>query len=454
MLLNNLTAISPVDGRYSSKTVELRPFFSEFALMKYRLRVEIEWFIFLSLEKNIKDLPPLSKIEIKKLRSIYENFSLKDSKRVKAIENKTNHDVKAIEYFLKEQVKGFKFSKYSEFIHFACTSEDINNLSYSLMIKDSSKQVLTKEIKITLKELKKLAKKHSKDAMLSRTHGQPASPTTMGKELSNFVYRIDQIKDQIEKHKLKGKMNGAVGNFNAHKVAYPKVNWESLSKRFINKLGLEYNPYTTQIEPKDNLVELFHHHQRLSNVLIDLSRDIWGYISLNYFSQSLKEGEVGSSTMPHKVNPIDFENAEGNLNISKGIFNSLNDSLQISRWQRDLSDSTSIRNIGVGFAHILIALKSLKKGLGKLQLSKKILLEDLDNSIEILTEAIQTVIRKNNIPNGYEIMKDLSRGKKITEEDINVLINSLNISNDDKNTLLELKSRTYIGLASKLSRDL
>ena len=436
MLLNNLTAISPVDGRYSSKTVELRPFFSEFALMKYRLRVEIEWFIFLSLEKNIKDLPLLSKNEIKKLRSIYENFSLKDSKRVKTIENKTNHDVKAIEYFLKEQVKDFKFSKYSEFIHFACTSEDINNLSYSLMIKESSKQVLIKEIKITLKELKKLAKKHSKDAMLSRTHGQPASPTTMGKELSNFVYRIDQIKDQIEKHKLKGKMNGAVGNFNAHKV------------------GLEYNPYTTQIEPKDNLVELFHHHQRLSNVLIDLSRDIWGYISLNYFSQSLKEGEVGSSTMPHKVNPIDFENAEGNLNISKGIFNSLNDSLQISRWQRDLSDSTSIRNIGVGFAHILIALKSLKKGLGKLQLNKKILLEDLDNSIEILTEAIQTVIRKNNIPNGYEIMKDLSRGKKITEEDINVLINSLNISNDDKNTLLELKSRTYTGLASKLSRDL
>tara|TARA_B100001250_G_scaffold87353_1_gene72267 strand:- start:9008 stop:10372 length:1365 start_codon:yes stop_codon:yes gene_type:complete len=454
MPLSDLTAISPIDGRYSSKTSSLRAFFSEFALMKYRLKVEVEWFIFLSLEKGIKELAPLSKNEVKKIRSIYENFSLKDSKRIKSIENKTNHDVKAIEYFLKEKIKRFRFSKYSEFIHFACTSEDINNLSYSLMIADASQHVLSEEIKKTIRQLRTLSKKHSNDAMLSRTHGQPASPTTMGKELSNFVYRIDQISNQIGKHKLKGKMNGAVGNFNAHKVAYPKINWEGVSKRFVNKLGLTYNPYTTQIEPKDNLVELFHHYHRLSNVLIDLSRDVWGYISLNYFSQVLKEGEVGSSTMPHKVNPIDFENAEGNLTISKGLFYSLSDSIQISRWQRDLSDSTSMRNVGVGFSHFLIALKSLQKGLGKLKLNKKILTEELNNSLEVLTEAVQTIIRKNNIPNGYEVMKDLSRGKEITEEDLINLIDGLDIPDKDKNILSELKAATYTGLAYKLSKDL
>jgi len=455
MPLNDLTAISPIDGRYSNKTSPLREYFSEFALMKYRLMVEIEWFIFLSLEKSITNLPSLNNSEQKRLRTLYQEFSVKESRKIKTIEKRTNHDVKAIEYFIKDQLSNYKkLDKYSEFVHFACTSEDINNLAYSLMIADASEEILLKEIDITNNKLKRLSKKYATSPMVSRTHGQIASPTTMGKELANFVYRIGEIQRTIKTIKLKGKINGAVGNFNAHKIAYPRANWQKISERFIKSLGLSHNPYTTQIEPKDTLVELLNHYQRLSNVLIDLSRDIWGYISLNYFSQTLKKGEVGSSTMPHKVNPIDFENAEGNLNISKGIFFALSDSIQISRWQRDLSDSTSMRNVGVGFSHILIALKSLQNGLDKLKLNQNILKIDLDNSLEVLTEAIQTIIRKNLIPGGYELMKDLSRGKKINKLDLHQLIDEINVPSEEKQRLKDLDPSSYIGIADILAKQL
>ncbi len=453
MKIDSLLGISPLDGRYSAVNDELRYITSEYGLIKYRVYIEVEWFKHLSNTKNIPEIPKLSIKNIRYLNDLINNFSIKDANRVKAIEKRTNHDVKAVEYFLKEKFSKIRsLHKYSEFIHFACTSEDINNLSYSLMIRDASK-IITTNIQVVSKNLKLKARKFSNTPMLSRTHGQTASPTTMGKEFSNFVHRINSISKSIQIIKLKGKINGAVGNFNAHTVAYPKVNWELVSKKFIKSLGLEINTHTTQVEPKDSIAELFLHYVRLNNVLIDLSRDMWGYISLGYFKQKLKKGEVGSSTMPHKVNPIDFENAEGNLGMANSVFQHLSNSVVISRWQRDLTDSTVMRNIGLCYGHTNLALHSLLKGLNKLEINKNQINKDLNNSWEVLTEAIQTVLRKHLVQDGYELMKDLSRGKQILREDLHQFIDSTNLPLEEKQRLKNLNPSTYIGIANKLAKS-
>ena len=453
MKIDSLLGISPLDGRYSAVNNELRYITSEYGLIKYRVYIEVEWFKHLSNTKSIPEVPKLSIKNIRYLNDLIDNFSIKDANRVKAIEKRTNHDVKAVEYFLKEKFSKIRsLHKYSEFIHFACTSEDINNLSYSLMIRDASK-IITTNIQVVSKNLKLKARKFSNTPMLSRTHGQTASPTTMGKEFSNFVHRINSISTSIQIIKLKGKINGAVGNFNAHTVAYPKVNWELVSKKFIKSLGLEINTHTTQVEPKDSIAELFLHYVRLNNVLIDLSRDMWGYISLGYFKQKLKKGEVGSSTMPHKVNPIDFENAEGNLGVANSVFQHLSNSVVISRWQRDLTDSTVMRNIGLCYGHTNLALHSLLKGLNKLEINKDQINKDLNNSWEVLTEAIQTVLRKHLVQDGYEQMKDLSRGKQILREDLHRFIDSTNLPLEDKQRLKNLNPSTYIGIANKLAKS-
>tara|TARA_B110001454_G_scaffold74999_1_gene72552 strand:+ start:3281 stop:4648 length:1368 start_codon:yes stop_codon:yes gene_type:complete len=455
MKIDTLKALSPLDGRYSHVNTDLRDILSEYGLIKYRVRVEIEWFIHLSKEKNILELPPLTIKDSSYLSDLINNFSEKDALEIKKIEKKTNHDVKAVEYYLKDKFsKSTKLTKYLEFIHFACTSEDINNLAYSLMIRDSS-QYLLKNIIINIeRKLRKKSKSYANIPMLSRTHGQNASPTTMGKEIANTLARLRKVKKSIESIKLSGKINGAVGNYNAHLVAYPDVDWLKISNQFVSSLGLAWNPYTTQVEPKDDIAELFLNYVRLNNILIDYSRDVWGYISLGYFSQHLKKGEVGSSTMPHKVNPIDFENAEGNLGISNAFLTHISNTVVISRWQRDLSDSTVMRNISGCFGHMTIALKSLEKGIDKLQINKIKIKDDLDNSWEILTEAIQTVLRKNLIPDGYELMKDLSRGKSINQEDLKDLIDKLAISEEDKNILNKLNPSSYVGLAKKLAKDI
>ena len=453
MKIDSLLGISPLDGRYSAVNNELRYITSEYGLIKYRVYIEVEWFKHLSNTKNIPEIPKLSIKNIRYLNDLIDNFSIKDANRVKAIEKRTNHDVKAVEYFLKEKFSKIRsLHKYSEFIHFACTSEYINNLSYSLMIRDASK-IITTNIQVVSKNLKLKARKFSNTPMLSRTHGQTASPTTMGKEFSNFVHRINSISKSIQIIKLKGKINGAVGNFNAHTVAYPKVNWELVSKKFIKSLGLEINTHTTQVEPKDSIAELFLHYVRLNNVLIDLSRDMWGYISLGYFKQKLKKGEVGSSTMPHKVNPIDFENAEGNLGMANSVFQHLSNSVVISRWQRDLTDSTVMRNIGLCYGHTNLALHSLLKGLNKLEINKDQINKDLNNSWEVLTEAIQTVLRKHLVQDGYELMKDLSRGKQILREDLHQFIDSTNLPLEEKQRLKNLNPSTYIGIANKLAKS-
>ena len=453
MKTDSLLAISPLDGRYNSVNSELSYITSEYGLIKYRLFIEVEWFKHLSNTKNIPEIPKLSINNIRYLDDLVKDFSKKDANRVKAIEKKTNHDVKAIEYFLKEKISKIRsLNKYSEFIHFACTSEDINNLSYSLMIRDASNTVAS-NIHDVSRNLKQKANKFATTPMLSRTHGQTASPTTMGKEFSNFVHRINTINTSIGTIKLKGKINGAVGNFNAHTIAYPNVNWELVSKKFIKGLGLEINSHTTQVEPKDSIAELFFHYVRLNNVLIDLSRDMWGYISLGYFKQKLKKGEIGSSTMPHKVNPIDFENAEGNFGLSNSIFMHLSNSVVISRWQRDLTDSTVMRNVGLCYGYTNLALYSLLKGLNKLEINKDQINKDLDNSWEVLTEAIQTVLRKHSISNGYELMKDLSRGKQINKEDLHQFIDSTDIPIEDKQRLKNLKPSSYIGIANKLAKS-
>ena len=453
MKIDSLLGISPLDGRYSAVNNELRYITSEYGLIKYRVYIEVEWFKHLSNTKNIPEIPKLSIKNIRYLNDLIDNFSIKDANRVKAIEKRTNHDVKAVEYFLKEKFSKIRsLHKYSEFIHFACTSEDINNLSYSLMIRDASK-IITTNIQVISKNLKIKARKFSNTPMLSRTHGQTASPTTMGKEFSNFVHRINSISTSIQIIKLKGKINGAVGNFNAHTVAYPKVNWELVSKKFIKSLRLEINTHTTQVEPKDSIAELFLHYVRLNNVLIDLSRDMWGYISLGYFKQKLKKGEVGSSTMPHKVNPIDFENAEGNLGMANSVFQHLSNSVVISRWQRDLTDSTVMRNIGLCYGHTNLALHSLLKGLNKLEINKDQINKDLNNSWEVLTEAIQTVLRKHLVQDGYELMKDLSRGKQILREDLHQFIDSTNLPLEEKQRLKNLNPSTYIGIANKLAKS-
>ena len=455
MKLTELSAISPIDGRYSKLVTELQEIFSEYALIKYRVFVEIEWFIHLSKQQHIKELPHLTKQSITFLSKIEKNFSLAEARKVKNIEKKTNHDVKAVEYYLRDQFKKSRQLKgLAEFIHFGCTSEDINNISYALMVKDASKLLISNNINKFNDLLKKKAHQYADIPMVSRTHGQVATPTTVGKELANFSSRIDRISMVISETGLRGKINGAVGNYNAHLIAYPKVDWEKVSKSFITKVGLLWSPYTTQVEPKDSMAKLFHGHERLNNVLLDFSRDMWGYISLDYFSQKTIKGEVGSSTMPHKINPIDFENAEGNLDLANSIFHYLSSKITKSRWQRDLSDSTSMRNIGSCFAYTLIALSSLIKGLNKLQINKNVINQDLENAWEVLTEAIQTVMRKHHMEGGYEVMKRISRGKNIKKEDLHAIINSLDIPSAEKNKLLKLTPSTYLGLSNKLAKQI
>ena len=452
MKSENLLSISPLDGRYNQSVSDLRAITSEFGLIKYRVIIEIKWFLHLSSNSKIKELPKLNIKEITYLNDLINNFDINDAKRVKAIESKTNHDVKAIEYFLKEKFKKQKkLDKYSEFIHFACTSEDINNLSYALMIKDAS-AIIGDLITKLERKIKSLSKRYSGKSMLSRTHGQSASPTTMGKEFSNYLHRVNKVSNEIKRHEMTGKINGAVGNYNAHHIAYPNIDWEKVAKNFVKSLKLDFNSHTTQVEPKDSIALLLGDYVKLNNVLIDLSRDIWGYISLGYFKQKLKDGEVGSSTMPHKVNPIDFENAEGNFGMANANLTHISNTVTISRWQRDLTDSTVMRNLGICFGYINIALNSLLKGLDKLELNNEKLIEDLNDSWEVLTEAIQTIIRKNNIPNGYELMKKLSRGKDLNRSDLINFIENMDVPQDEKQRLLELTPLSYIGYAEKLSR--
>ena len=453
MKMDSLQALSPLDGRYLEVNEELMSVVSEFGLIKYRLFIEIEWFKHLANTRQIKELPKLSIRNIKYLDDLVKNFSIKDAKQVKLIEKRTNHDVKAIEYFLKDKFSKVRsLNKYSEFIHFACTSEDINNLSYALMIKDAT-LILSLSLDRLMKVLKQNASKHANLSMLSRTHGQIASPTTMGKEFANVVHRIASINKSIKSHQLKGKINGAVGNYNAHNVAYPSIKWETVANSFLKRLGLKMNSYTTQVEPKDSIADLFGKYIRLNNILIDFSRDVWGYISIGYFKQKLKEDEIGSSTMPHKVNPIDFENAEGNLGMANSNFQHIANSVVISRWQRDLTDSTVMRNVGVCFGHTNLALTSLIKGIDKLDINKNAIKQDLENSWEILTEAVQTILRKHLIPNGYELMKDLSRGKKINKQDLHEFIDKMSVADEDKKRLKNLSPETYIGIAHKLAKD-
>jgi adenylosuccinate lyase len=447
MQLSTLTAVSPIDGRYQDKVTELQPICSEYGLLYYRVIVEIKWLLALAANPNIKELK-LSNNAIGFLNQIISEFNEQDAKRIKTIEKKTNHDVKAVEYFLREKIKHHpELNKISEFIHFGCTSEDINNLAYGLMLKNLRNQHLKPIINKLLKTLAKMAYKFAQAAMLSRTHGQPASPTTMGKELANFVARLQRQIEQILTIPIMGKFNGAVGNYNAHIVAYPDINWPVFAKKFVKSLGLSWNPYTTQIEPHDAMAELFMAVSRFNTILIDFSRDIWGYIALGYFKQKLIGTEVGSSVMPHKVNPIDFENAEGNLGIANALFNHFAAKLPISRWQRDLTDSTTLRNIGVAFAHSLIAYKSLLRGIDKLAINKSRLQEDLAQNWEVLAEAIQTVMRRYNIKNSYEKLKQLTRGKKIDQKMLHTFIDHLDLPEKIKKQLKNLTPENYLGNA-------
>ena len=453
-MISALTAISPIDGRYSVQSEPLRNIFSEYGLIHNRVRIEILWLIALSKDKDIKEVPKFSAKLITKLNHIINNFSQKDAQAVKKIEKITNHDVKAIEYWLKDLLKNEKeIIKINEFIHFACTSEDINNLAYSLMLKEGLYKVLMPSIDSILKQTSIYATKFSEISMLAKTHGQTASPTTMGKEFANFGYRIKRQLIQLKKQEILGKINGAVGNFNAHMSAYPKKNWQKFSKEFIISIGLVYNPYTTQIEPHDFMAEIFHTISRINTILIDFNRDIWAYISNGYFKQKTIKNEVGSSTMPHKVNPIDFENSEGNLGMSNALLNHFSEKLPISRLQRDLTDSTVLRNIGVAFGFSLVAYKSCLKGLTKLEINKARISQELDQAWEVLAEPIQTVMRKNKIKNPYEKLKNLTRGNQnINKESLHSFIKILDLRKEDKDYLLNLTPQNYIGVAASLAK--
>ena len=453
-MISALTAISPIDGRYSHQTEPLRPTFSEYGLIHKRVEIEILWLIGLSKDKEIKEVPRFSAKTTSKLKNIIKNFSLKDAQAVKKIEKITNHDVKAIEYWLKDTLKNEKeIVNVNEFIHFACTSEDINNLAYALMLKESLHKVLIPSISSLIKQTSKYSNKYSNIPMLAKTHGQTASPTTLGKEFANFTYRLERQILQLKNQKILGKINGAVGNFNSHVSAYPKKNWVKFSKNFIESIGLVYNPYTTQIEPHDFMAETFHIISRINNVLIDFNRDIWTYISIGYFKQKSEKKEVGSSTMPHKINPIDFENSEGNLGMSNSLLIHFSEKLPISRLQRDLTDSTVLRNIGLAFSFSLIAYNSCLKGLSKLEINKVQIDKDLDEAWEILAEPIQTIMRKNKIKNPYEKLKNLTRGNQnINKESLHKFIKLLNLPKEDKNYLLNLTPHNYIGIASSLAR--
>ena len=451
-----LNALSPLDGRYANRVNNLRPIFSEYGLIKKRVLIEINWLIHLSADKDIKEIPRFSKNSIQALNECIAKFNLKDAKAVKLIEQTTNHDVKAIEYWLKKHFKrNVEISNVSEFIHFACTSEDINNLSYALMIKDGLNEEIIPMIESLYEEIRKLSKKYSNISMLARTHGQTASPTTLGKELANIAYRLRRQLTQLKKQPILGKINGAVGNFNAHQISFPQKDWNKFSKEFIEKLGLQFNPYTTQIEPHDFLAEIFNSLALINTILIDFNRDIWGYISMGYFNQKLKKNEVGSSTMPHKVNPIDFENSEGNLGLANALFRHLSEKLPVSRYQRDLTDSTVLRNIGIAFGYSYVAYQACQKGLLKLEVNIKKINEDLNNSWEVLAEPIQTIIRKHGIKNPYEKLKNLTRGNKnITKESLQNFIAKLAIPESDNKILLNLSPFNYTGIATKLAKKI
>lgn len=449
--MEKLLAISPLDGRYVKQLSELQPLVSEFGLIKNRVKVEIEWFKFLFTKPEL-GLPVLSVAEISILNEIADNFSPAGALRIKEIEATTNHDVKAVEYYIKEQIAGHeRLNNYREFIHFACTSEDINNTSYALMLKESIGGVILPRLHQLQDSLTNLAQDTKNVPLMSRTHGQPATPTTVGKEIYNFVHRLGRQIKQLQQQEFLAKMNGAVGNYNAHLAAYPEVAWDKLSQEFIeNNLGLTFNPFTIQIEPHDYQAEIYDNLRRINTILIDFARDIWGYISLNYFKQKVKAGEVGSSTMPHKVNPIDFENAEGNLGLANAILGHLAEKLPLSRFQRDLTDSTVQRNIGVGLGYLLLALSSLTKGINKLELNPAAIAADLDNNWELLAEPIQTVMRKYRIDNAYELLKDLTRGKKVTAETLREFIRGLPLPEAEIARLLTMTPANYIGLADKL----
>lgn len=450
----SLTAISPIDGRYADKVDLLRPIFSEFGLIRFRVQVEVRWLQALAKQTEIIEVAPFSTNTNELLENIISKFSETDAQRVKTIEKTTNHDVKAVEYFLKEKIAGnTELEKVSEFIHFACTSEDINNLSYALMLK-AGREVILQQIEAIISSLTKLAKDTAAQPMLSRTHGQSATPTTVGKEIANTVARLTRQKNQLEKVELLGKINGAVGNYNAHAVAYPEVNWADFAEKFVTSLGLTFNPYTIQIEPHDYIAEFFHALSRFNTILLDFDRDIWGYISLGYFKQRTIAGEVGSSTMPHKVNPIDFENSEGNLGLANALFSFLAEKLPVSRWQRDLTDSTVLRNIGVGVAHTVIAIQATLKGVSKLELNADALEADLDANWEVLAEPIQTVMRRYGIEKPYEKLKELTRGNRITPEQLQEFVDKLEIPSEAKTLLLALTPRGYTGYAEKLALEI
>ncbi|MDQ7002873.1 MAG: adenylosuccinate lyase [Ghiorsea sp.] len=449
-----LTALSPLDGRYANKVGDLRPIFSEFGLIKARVLVEVRWLQMLAAHQDIQEVSSLSSEANIFLDAIVDNFSEADAQAVKDIEKTTNHDVKAVEYFLKDKVKDqAELNAVSEFIHFACTSEDINNLSYGLMLKEARDTVLLPTMDKTINTMESMASDMAAMPMLARTHGQPASPTTMGKEWMNVVARLDRQRAQIADVVISGKINGATGNFNAHLIAYPDVDWLNTSKDFVESLGLAWSPYTTQIEPHDYIAELNQATSRFNTIIIDFCRDIWSYISIGFFKQKVIAGEVGSSAMPHKVNPIDFENAEGNLGLANAMLHHLAEKLPLSRWQRDLTDSTVLRNLGVGFGYTILALASLERGISKLEVNDTRMLEDLDNTWEVLAEAVQTVMRRYALDNPYEQLKALTRGKGITPERIREFIGNLDIPEDAKARLQDITPADYIGNAAIMGKN-
>lgn len=454
-MINPIAALSPLDGRYAKSVEALRPVFSEYGLMRARVRVELSWLKALAAEPKIVEVPPFDGAVLAEIDDVIAGFSLEDAAAVKAIEATTNHDVKAIEYWLKERFAGVPaVSAVSEFIHFACTSEDINNLSHALMLREARDEVLLPKLAEVSDKLRSLAHELAAVPMMSRTHGQPATPTTLGKEVANVLYRLERQAKQLSAQEFLGKINGAVGNYNAHMVAYPDVDWEGHCRRFVEEdLGLTFNPYTIQIEPHDYMVEFFQAVSRINTILIDFNRDVWGYISLGYFKQKVKAGEVGSSTMPHKVNPIDFENSEGNLGMANAVLAFLSEKLPVSRWQRDLTDSTVLRNMGVGIGYAVLGLAAHLRGLNKLEANPAALAADLDATWELLAEPIQTVMRRYGVANPYEKLKDLTRGKGgITPEVLASFIRNLDIPDGAKQQLLDLTPASYVGKAENLAK--
>lgn len=450
LMLSELTAISPVDGRYGARLNDLKAIFSEFGLIKNRVRVEVAWLQMLSNHPGIPEVPKFSEQANQHLLKLVNEFSLDMAQRVKEIERTTNHDVKAVEYLIKEHMKSLaELDAINEFVHFACTSEDINNLAYALMLKDAREQTLVPQMQKLVDQMAEKAIEMAAIPMMSRTHGQPASPTTVGKEFANVAYRLQRQIKQLMNVQIMGKINGATGNYNAHLAAYPSLNWYELSEQFVQSLGLAWNPYTIQIEPHDYIAEYFHAVSRFNTVLIDFDRDIWGYISLGFFKQKTVAGEIGSSTMPHKVNPIDFENSEGNLGIANAIFEHLAQKLPISRWQRDLTDSTVLRNLGVGIAHTQIALQASMKGLGKLEVNEEKLAQDLDDNWEVLAEAIQTVMRRYGIEQPYEKLKELTRGRRVNSQIMQEFVDRLELPVEVKKALREMTPASYIGNAQR-----